>query len=334
MENPDSSAVSSHLGLGLGAALCSGLLLLPVPEGLSPAAWRTAAVGALMAVWWITEALPIAATALVPLVAFPLLGIRGIDEAAAPYANPLIFLFMGGFLLAQAMQAWGLHRRIALGIVQAVGTRPRSIVIGFILASAFLSMWVSNTATALMMLPIGVSIVELARDRLAARGETLSPRFGIVLALSIAYACNIGGMGTLIGTPPNALLAGFFSESYGVEIGFAQWMGVGLPLVGVALPLLYGVLTWVYPLERDTLPGGEEIIDEERARLGPFSTAELRVAVGFGGTALLWMAGPILREGVPGLSDAGIAVGGGGGLVLLPGGNGGRAAPGAVLIKH
>ena len=325
MENPDSSAVSSHLGLRLGAALCSGLLLLPVPEGLSPAAWRTAAVGALMAVWWITEALPIAATALVPLVAFPLLGIRGIDEAAAPYANPLIFLFMGGFLLAQAMQAWGLHRRIALGIVQAVGTRPRSIVIGFILASAFLSMWVSNTATALMMLPIGVSIVELARDRLAARGETLSPRFGIVLALSIAYACNIGGMGTLIGTPPNALLAGFFSESYGVEIGFAQWMGVGLPLVGVALPLLYGVLTWVYPLERDTLPGGEEIIDEERARLGPFSTAELRVAVVFGGTALLWMARPILREAVPGLSDAGIAMGAGLVLFLLPAGTDDRA---------
>ena len=298
------------------------MLLLPVPEGLDPAAWRTAAVGVLMALWWITEALPISATALVPLVLFPLLGVTDIDGAATPYANPLIFLFMGGFIIAQAMQVWNLHRRIALSIVRAVGVNPSSIVVGFILASAFLSMWVSNTATALMMLPIGLSVIELTRDRLEEYNS--APHFGVVLLLSIAYACNVGGMGTLIGTPPNAILAGFFSESYGVEVGFAQWMIVGLPLVAVALPLIYGVLTWVYPLELDQLPGGASIIDEERAKLGTMSTAETRVAVVFGSTALLWITRPLLSDFVPGLSDAGIAIGASLALFMVPAGTEGR----------
>jgi sodium-dependent dicarboxylate transporter 2/3/5 len=321
----DSATLRRRVGLAAGPLLCVALLLFPTPDGLDPAAWRTAAVGALMAVWWITEALPIAATALVPLVLFPLLGIADIDRAATPYANPLIFLFLGGFIIAQAMQVWRLHRRIALGIVNWVGVNPSSIVIGFILASAFLSMWVSNTATALMMLPIGLSIIDLTRDRLQERGEQMSPHFGVVLVLSIAYACNVGGMGTLIGTPPNALLAGFFSESYGVEVGFAQWMIVGLPLVAVALPLVYTVLTRVYPIELETLPGGAAIIEEERAKLGRISSAEMRVAIVFGLTAVLWMTRPLLSDVVPGLSDAGIAIGAGLALFLIPAGSERRA---------
>jgi sodium-dependent dicarboxylate transporter 2/3/5 len=321
----DTATLRRRGGLAGGVVLCVALLLLPAPAGLDAAAWRTAAVGSLMAVWWITEALPIAATALVPLVLFPPLGIADIDGAATPYANPLIFLFMGGFIIAQAMQTWRLHRRIALGIVRWVGVNPSSIVVGFILASAFLSMWVSNTATALMMLPIGLSIIDLTRDRLAERGEPMPPHFGVVLVLSIAYACNVGGMGTLIGTPPNALLAGFFSESYGVEVGFAQWMVVGLPLVAVALPLVYAVLTRVYPIELETLPGGADIIDEEQAKLGAITTAETRVAVVFGATALLWMTRPLLSEVVPGLSDAGIAIGAGLALFLIPAGTEDRA---------
>jgi len=312
-------------GLFGGIIIFLFMVLAPAPQGLDTAGWHTATVGLLMATWWITEALPIEATALVPLVLFPLLGISGIDDAAAPYANPLIFLFMGGFIIAEAMQAWRLHRRIALGIVRRVGVDPSSIVVGFILASAFLSMWVSNTATALMMLPIGLSIVNLARDRLEARGEEMPPHFGLVLILCIAYACNIGGMGTLIGTPPNAILAGFFSESYGVEVGFAQWMIVGIPLVVVALPLLYGVLTWVYPIEMEQLPGGAEIIEKEREKLGAISTAEMRVAVVFGATAVLWMTRPLLSGMVPGLSDAGIAIGAGLVLFLLPAGTEDRA---------
>jgi sodium-dependent dicarboxylate transporter 2/3/5 len=321
----DSETLRRRIGLAGGVLACAALLLLPVPEELDPAAWRTAAVGLLMAIWWITEALPIPATALVPLVLFPVLGIAGIDDAATPYANPLIFLFMGGFIIAKAMQTWRLHRRIALGIVRGVGVQPSSIIVGFILASAFLSMWVSNTATALMMLPIGLSIIDLARDRLEERGEELPPHFGLVLILCIAYACNIGGMGTLIGTPPNAVLAGFVSESYGVEVGFAQWMLVGLPLVVVALPLLYVVLTWVYPIELDELPGGAQIIEEEREKLGTISAAETRVALVFGLTAVLWMTRPLLSDVVPGLSDAGIAIGAGVVLFLLPAGTEDRA---------
>lgn len=321
----DGIAIRQRGGFVAGIFLCISLLFSPVPEGLEPAAWRTAAVGLLMATWWVTEALPIAVTALVPLVLLPPLSITDIDGAATPYANPLIFLFLGGFIIAQAMQVWRLHRRIALGIVNWVGVRPPSIVIGFILASAFLSMWVSNTATALMMLPIGLSIIDLTRDRLAERGEEMPPHFGVVLLLSIAYGCNVGGMGTLIGTPPNALLAGFFSESYGVEVGFAQWMIVGLPLVVVALPLIYVALTTVYPIELDELPGGTAIIDEERAQLGTISKAETRVAAIFALTALLWMTRPLLSDVIPGLSDAGIAIGASLTLFVVPSGTEDRA---------
>jgi sodium-dependent dicarboxylate transporter 2/3/5 len=289
----------------------------PAPDGLDPAAWRTAAVGALMAVWWITEAIPIAATALVPLVAFPLLEITPIREAAAPYANPLIFLFMGGFLIAVAMQRWNLHRRIALTIVRVVGVKPTSIVIGFIIASAFLSMWVSNTATALMMLPIGLSVIRLTQD--AVSDDQAAPvRFGLVLVLSIAYACNIGGIGTLVGTPPNAFLAGFMLETYDVEIGFAQWMMVGLPLVLVALPIMYYLLTWIYPIEITEIPGGKALINRQIEQLGPMSDAERKVALVFGATALLWITRPLLSDVVPGLSDAGIAMTAGLVLFLVP----------------
>ncbi|MEF8864231.1 MAG: DASS family sodium-coupled anion symporter [Salinibacter sp.] len=321
----DSTPLRKPLGLAGGALLCAVLLSMPAPEGLDPAGWRTAAVGLLMAVWWITEALPISATALAPLVLFPPLGITDIEGAASPYANPLIFLFLGGFLLAQAMQRWRLHRRVALGIVQGIGTKPRSIIIGFLLASAFLSMWVSNTATALMMLPIALSIIDFVRDHLEARDETMPPHFPLVLLLGVAYACNVGGMGTLIGTPPNALLAGFFSETYGVEIGFAQWMIVGLPLVAVALPLVYTVLTWVYPIELDRLPGGAQIIDAEQEALGRITSAEGRVAVVFVLTAALWMTRPVLADLLPGLSDAGIAIGAGLLLFALPAGTETRA---------
>ncbi len=321
----DSTTLSRTLGLAGGAFLCVLLLSLPGPDGLDPAGWRTAAVGLLMAVWWITEALPISATALVPLVLFPLLGITDIEGAATPYANPLIFLFLGGFMLAQAMQTWRLHRRVALGIVQGIGTKPRSIIMGFLLASAVLSMWVSNTATALMMLPIGISIIDFVRDRLEAQGETMSSHFPLVLLLGIAYACNVGGMGTLIGTPPNALLAGFFSETYGVEVGFAQWMIVGLPLVSVALPLVYVVLTWVYPIELDRLPGGAQIIATEWEKLGSMTTAEVRVAAVFVLTATLWMTRPLLSDLLPGLSDAGIAIGAGLLLFAMPAGTEERA---------
>ena len=312
------STLRQQIGLIGGVAAFVLLLFMPAPDGLEVAAWRTAAIGALMAIWWITEAIPIAATALVPLVAFPLLGINPIREAAAPYANPLIFLFMGGFLIAVAMQRWNLHRRIALTIVRFVGVKPTSIVIGFIIASAFLSMWVSNTATALMMLPIGLSVIRLTQDAVGETDQAAPVRFGLVLVLSIAYACNIGGIGTLVGTPPNAFLAGFMLETYDVEIGFAQWMMVGLPLVVVALPITYYLLTWIYPIKITEIPGGRALINQQIEKLGPMSDAERKVALVFGATALLWITRPLLSDIVPGLSDAGIAMTAGLVLFLVP----------------
>ena len=323
----DPETLRRRIGLIAGPLVFVALLLTPAPSDLDLPAWHTAALGLLMAIWWITEALPIAATALLPLVALPVMDVMPIRDVAAPYANPIIFLFMGGFMIALAMQRWELHRRIALRLVSWVGTRPSSIVIGFIIASAFLSMWVSNTATALMMLPIGLSIIRVNRDQ-ASDSPAADPasNFSVVLLLSIAYACNIGGVGTLIGTPPNALLAAFMLETYGVDVGFAQWLVVGLPMVVISLPLMYGVLTWIYPLDRATLPGGAALIDAKLTDIGSISPAEMRVAAVFGLTALLWITRRWIEPVVPGLSDAGIAMAASVALFILPaGGSANRA---------
>ncbi|HLR89457.1 MAG TPA: DASS family sodium-coupled anion symporter [Balneolaceae bacterium] len=312
---------SSRIGLYLGLFLFILLWILPAPEGLSDAAWKTAAVATLMAIWWISEALPIAATALIPIVLFPFLQVGTIGEATAPYANPLIFLFMGGFIIALAMQRWNLHKRIALNIVSIVGVKPSSIIIGFIIASAFLSMWVSNTATALMMLPIAISVLQFAESR-RDNGPAPVTNFEIVLVLSIAYACNIGGIGTLIGTPPNALMAAFILENYGVEISFAQWMLVGVPLVLIMLPIMYLLLSrFIFPIRIKELPGGREVILKQLRELGSMSRPEFRVAIVFASTALLWITRPLLVPFFPGLSDAGIAITAGIVLFIIPNGD-------------
>lgn len=305
-------------GLFLGPIAALVVFLLPTPEGLDPAGWYTAAVGLWMAIWWITEAIPIAATALLPLVLFPLIGAGNIDEAASPYANPLIFLFLGGFLIALAMQRWDLHRRIALNTIRSIGTTPTAIIIGFMVASAFLSMWVSNTATAMMMMPIGLSVIKLVRDAEKEADSDTTHSFGALLMLAIAYSCSIGGVGTIIGTPPNALLVGFFDESYGLDIGFARWMLVGIPMVIVALPTAFGVLRWVFPFNLTEIPGGRSLIENKLRDLGPMSAPERMVAGVFGLVAVLWITRPLLDDYVPGISDAGIAMFGALVLFLLP----------------
>lgn len=298
-----------RVGLILGPLALILLLLLPPPEGMSTEGWRTTAVGLWMALWWVTEAIPIPATALLPLVLFPSLGILAMGEAAAPYANPLVFLFLGGFVLALAMQRWELHRRIALSIVRAMGTKPHMLVLGFYIATGFLSMWVSNTATAVMMLPIGLSVIDLVLRAHPGSRDPADSHFAVNLMLGIAYAASIGGLATLIGTPPNALLAGFMLEAYGVEIGFAQWLLVGLPLVAVMLPLTWLVLTrLVYPIRIREIPGGREMIEREVRALGPMSRAEISVAIVFVLTALAWIFRPLLEGAVPGISDTSIAI--------------------------
>jgi solute carrier family 13 (sodium-dependent dicarboxylate transporter), member 2/3/5 len=309
-----------RVGLALGPALLLLMVLTPPPAGMEVAAWRAAAVGALMAVWWVSEAIPIPATALLPLALFPILGVLDIEAAAAPYANSVIFLFLGGFLIAQAMQRWELHKRIALMVIVAVGTQPIRLIGGFMLASGFLSMWVSNTATAVMMLPIGLSVIALALPKRGDRQiDPSESNFAICLMLGIAYACSIGGLGTLIGTPPNALLAGYMQETYGIEVGFAQWMVLGVPMVALGLPLTWLILTKVaFPVRLKTIQGGGETIRLELRKLGTWTRGERRVGIVFVLAALAWIFRPLAQTWIPGLSDAGIAIAAALALFLLP----------------
>ncbi|MBX3506150.1 MAG: DASS family sodium-coupled anion symporter [Parvibaculum sp.] len=304
----------------VGPALLLLTFIVPAPEGLSELGWRTAGVAALMAAWWICEPIPIPATSLLPMVLFPLLGIVEMRAAAAPYAHPIIYLFFGGFLLALAMERWGLHRRIALGLIGIMGTRPTRIVAGFMVASAFLSMWVSNTATALMMLPIALSVIVLleaqAKDGAA---KEQADRFALVLLLAIAYSATIGGLGTLIGTPPNALLAAFLNQNYGLRIGFAEWMLIGVPVVLVGVPFAWYMLTRViFRVEGMEISGAREVIAMERAKLGPFTRQERNVAIIFSLTALGWVTQPILVSYFPLITDTGIALLGGLALFMVP----------------
>jgi solute carrier family 13 (sodium-dependent dicarboxylate transporter), member 2/3/5 len=313
------------VGLYLGPAVFFLIMALPAPAAMTMPAWRTAAAGLLIATWWVTEAVPIPATALLPVILFPLLGIVPIAEATAPYAHPIIFLFLGGFIIALAMQRWELHRRIAYTVVMALGTQPHRLVLGFMMATAFLSMWVSNTATAVMMLPIGLSVIHLVGPH-PGGGEPGQSNFGTSLMLGIAYAASVGGLATLIGTPPNALLAGFMSTAYGVEIGFARWLLVGLPLSTIALPLVWIFLTRVaFPIRIRSIPGGRERLAREVIELGPVSFAERRVGLVFALTAVAWVTRPLLDPLVPGLSDTSIAIAAALIMFLIPAGGDGNS---------
>ena len=299
--------------------------MAPVPEGLTEASWRTAGVALLMAIWWITEAIPIYATALIPILMFPLLGVSGVKEATAPYGNPLIYMFLGGFTIAIAMERWGLHRRIALGIVDRAGVKPRSIILGFMIACAFLSLWVSNTATTIMMLPIGLSILKLVEGE----EESVRRNFELVLVLSIAYACNIGGIGTLIGTPPNALLAAFALENYGIQISFLRWMSLGIPIVIVGIYVTYLILTrLLYPIQLKELPGGHQVIHDQLKKLGRITREEKRVGIVFVSAALLWICRPLVAVILPGISDTGVAIAAAISFFLIPTG---REEGGTIL---
>ncbi len=306
------------IGLFLGPVCLLLTLVLEPPGGLDTEAWHVAGVGLLMSIWWMTEAIPIPATSLIPLAFFPVLGLADIRATAAPYANPLIYLFLGGFLIAEAVQQSGLHKRLALFILSRMGSTPRSVVVGFMVTTAFLSMWVSNTATTLMMLPIAISVVELAAVTASLREESVR-RFGTLLMLSIAYAASVGGVGTLIGTPPNALMAGFLEDTYGIAVGFAEWMFIGVPLVIVGIPIVFFLLAHiVYKPDFDSIPGGRTVFRGLHAELGRLSKREVRVSIIFVGVAVLWIFRPLLNAFIAGLSDAGIAMAGAVLLFVIP----------------
>jgi sodium-dependent dicarboxylate transporter 2/3/5 len=301
----------------LGPAALLFTLLVAPPEGLSIPGWRTAGAALLMATFWIAEPIPIPVTALLPLVMFPALGLGNITETAQPFANPVIFLFLGGFIIALAMQRWNLHRRVAIHLIAIIGTRPSAIVGGFLVTSALISMWVSNTATALMMLPIALSVAQLSLNESVRSHKQRD--FRTALLLSVAYGATTGGMATLIGTPPNALLAAYLSEIYGLTVGFGQWMLLGVPVVLVTLPIVYLVLTRVaFTLAAGELPGLAEMIAAEKAKQGRMARGELTVAIVFALTAIGWVFQPIIARAVPLVSDTTISMAGAVLLFLIP----------------
>ena len=296
--------VKRRVGLWLGAGVFVLIEALPAPEGMPPAAWHCAAVALLIAVWWVSEAIPLSATALLPAALFPVLGVLSVADAAAPYAHRVVLLLLGGFVIALAMQRWGLHRRIALLIVAQVGSRPENIVGGFMLACGLVSMWVFNTTTTIMMLPIALSVIGLLRSGDAApEHETARRNFATALMIGVAYAATIGGSGTLIGTAPNAVLAGFMQETYGVEIGFAQWMTVGVPMVALMLPGAWLALTRVaFPMRMPAVSGHGALIRERLAALGPMSRGERIVAATVAVAASLWVFRPFIDDALPGIA--------------------------------
>lgn len=277
------------IGLLTGPLLFWGINAILSVEGLDDQAIRVIAVAAWLVVWWMTEAVPLPVTALLPLVLFPLLGIFSIQEAAAPYASPIVFLFMGGFIIALAMEKRNLHRRIALNLIRLTGTDANGIILGFMLATAFLSMWISNTATTVMMLPIALSVINLLRD------DSLTDhpgyrKFALGLMLCIAYSANIGGTTTIIGTPPNVVLVGYMQEFYQREITFGRWLLLGIPVCVILLSGTYWMVTRVlFPHRLGRLAGSGTLMTDKLRALGTMSRAEKRVALVFGLTAFGWV---------------------------------------------
>ncbi|WP_246462307.1 SLC13 family permease [Trueperella pecoris] len=312
-----------HLG-GLGLGVVAGLIVyLIFPKDLSPALLEqfaakdmqtdgnaiaiTAGIAVMMGAWWMTEAIPLAATALVPVTFFPIFGIMSFKDAGAAYASSTIFLFMGGFFLALAMQRWNFHRRLALTIVKAIGTKPSRLVLGFMVATGFLSMWVSNTATAVMMLPIGISVLTtIGHADADADGPKLS-NFGTALMLGIAYSASIASLSTLIGTPPNALLRGYLQENHDITLSFGMWMVFATPMAWLFLLIAWQFLIRLYKPEVDELPGGKELIHRELRDMGPMSAQEKIVAIIFVLAAASWIIIPTFWPNGP-VSDSTIAM--------------------------
>ena len=307
------------IGLIAGPAIFFLILLLAPKDVLTPEAWKVIASAAWMVIWWVTEAAPIPVTALMPIILFSITGVFTIDEATAPYANKIIFLFMGGFMLGLAMERHNLHKRIALNLIKKTGTNPNGIILGFMLTTAFISMWISNTATAVMMLPIALSITDLLNVK--GTSDKGKQRFALALMLGIAYAANIGGTATIVGTPPNVAWVGFMDTMMDVEVSFSRYLLVGVPVAAIMLIITYLLLTRV--LFRSTVENISEstqVIDDQLKALGRMSKAEKTVATIAICTALAW----ILRSNLNTwfdtklLSDALIAMIGAVAMFIVP----------------
>ncbi len=316
----------ANIGLILGPSLFILVLLMPVPDGFTAESMRVVAIALLMAAFWITEAIPIPATSLLPIVLYPPMGIMSASKTTLAYGNHLVFLFMGGFFIAVTVEKWQLHRRIALATLRLVGHTPERVILGFMLATALLSMWISNTAATMMMMTIGLAVIDRTRrqlDKLANRCVDTRQghfNFGIALMLGIAYSASIGGVATLIGTPPNAIFAGIVEQQYGETIRLLDWMMFAFPLSFIMLILTWYYLTrLVYPSGMDHIPGSRETIRQETVELGPFSREELIITLVLVLVALGWIiTGLVNIEALRFVKDSTIAIGGALLLFIIP----------------
>lgn len=303
---------SQKAGLWLGPLLFLAMATVTdIQSIMATDAWLVAGVAIWMAVWWSTEAIPVPATAFLPLVLFPMIEVAPIRAVAQSYSHPTIYLFLGAFILALSVEKWGLHRRIALWVLSRTGTDARALILGFMVAGALLSMWMTNTSTTMMLLPIAVSVSALVIEKAVTASETQKRQFQVALLLALAYSTTIGGMSTLIGTPPNAFLAGFMEETYGIQIAFLDWFLIGLPLAIVLLPTGWFVLTRIaFQVDIPSSSAGASAIVAMKDQLGQMSPSEQRVGLIFLSVIFLWMTRSWLSDlpMLSGLSDAGIVM--------------------------
>ncbi|MDC3376265.1 DASS family sodium-coupled anion symporter [Gammaproteobacteria bacterium] len=298
-------------GFGIGLLVFISMLILPAPNGLSSEGWIVAAVVSLMAIWWATETIPVAVTALIPLALFPLMGIVSFKDAAMPYANPNIYLFLGGFMLALAIERSGLHKRMALQMIIAAGSSGANLIGGFMLIAALISMFVMNTSTTLMLLPIGLAVCSVVSNTIPNLSKKEITYFDTALMLGIAYAATIGGMSTLVGTAPNIVFSAFMVETYGIEISMIDWMKMGVPLAIVMLISAWIILTkYVFPISFITSIETKKYLKNMLEEQGPLTKDEIKISIIFGLTALAWMLRTFLDnyDLFSGLTDAGIAI--------------------------
>ena len=298
-----------NIGLILGPLVYLLIKLFYNPNDLSEEGLAILASTLWVAIWWVTEAVPIYVTALIPIILFPLSGGLELKQTTSAYGHKFVFLFVGGFILAIAIEKWRLHKRIALNIINIVGTKKSNIILGFMIATAFLSMWISNTATAVMIMPVGLAIISQLKDNPNTL-ENENTIFGKTLMLAIAYSASIGGMATLIGTPPNLVLAGVIKTSYDIEINFLQWMSFGLPISLLLLFICWKYLTSIaYKFKDENFKSGLEEINDQIKNLGKFSYEEKSVLIVFIATALAWITQSfIIKKYIPEIDDTIIAI--------------------------
>jgi sodium-dependent dicarboxylate transporter 2/3/5 len=322
----DQPAFIKKLGFYLGPLLFV-LILVAVPKNIiAPGSYKVLAVASWVITWWLTEAVSIPITALLPLILFPFLGTMKMSEAAAPYANPIIFLFMGGFFIALALEKHKLHERIALNLINLTGTSSNGIILGFMLATAFISMWISNTATAMMMLPIALSVINLLKKDATQTPDQLPKaerNFALGLMLMIGYAATLGGLATIIGTPPNVVFAGLLDNAYHQKLNFGKWMLVGVPVMIALLFTTYIIITRIlFPSNLKTIKGSEELIELRLRELGPICTEEKRVLFIFLITSFCWIFQQYINYiiGKDILNDTNVAMSGGMLMFVVPSG--------------